>query len=204
MLCTAKLGGPSHNLGGRLTLGSLACTIWRGLCPPPAPLVKRRSSGSQSRRQTVYQSFPIIGDTGALWRVSSPAACALKRSRAIVNSLQTVDCERWPPRWPIRAGCCVCVWRTVQSVVDDVTHLTPCPTDTRWSLRLVPAVRRRGKGKVFPYSSPSIRPGADPGVQAVSPQVTWSESRHRPGSRLPLLSARPAFTFVAFTRWRYL
>jgi len=33
--------------------------------------------------------------------------------------------------------------------------------------------RRRGeKGKVFPYSLPSVGPGADPGVQAVSPQVT--------------------------------
>ena len=29
-----------------------------------------------------------------------------------------------------------------------------------------------GKGKVFPYSLPSVWPGADPGVQAVSPQVT--------------------------------
>jgi len=28
------------------------------------------------------------------------------------------------------------------------------------------------KGKVFPYSLLSIGPGADPGVQAVSPQVT--------------------------------
>ena len=28
------------------------------------------------------------------------------------------------------------------------------------------------KGKVFPYSLPSGGPGADPGVQAVSPQVT--------------------------------
>ena len=27
-------------------------------------------------------------------------------------------------------------------------------------------------GKVFPYSLPSVGPGADPGVQAVSPQVT--------------------------------
>ena len=36
------------------------------------------------------------------------------------------------------------------------------------------------------------------------PQVTWSESRHIPSSSLPLLSAKPAFTFVAFTRWRYL
>ena len=52
-------------------------------------------------------------------------------------------------------------------------------------------VSNRGKGKVVPYSLPSVRPGADPGVQAVSPQVTWSESRHKPGRnyRLPLLSA---------------
>ena len=60
------------------------------------------------------------------------------------------------------------------------------------------------KGKVFPYSSLSVGPGADPGVQAVSPQVTWSGSRHIPSSSLPLLFARPAFTFVALSRWRYL
>ena len=66
---------------------------------------------------------------------------------------------------------------------------------------LLPGVK---KGKVFPYSLPSVGPGADPGVQAVSPQVTWSESRHIPSSSLPLLSARSAFTFVALTRWRYL
>ena len=30
----------------------------------------------------------------------------------------------------------------------------------------------KGKGKVFPYSLLSVGPGADPGVQAVSPQVT--------------------------------
>ena len=35
---------------------------------------------------------------------------------------------------------------------------------TRWPLKV--------KGKVFPYSLPSVGPGADPGVQAVSPQVT--------------------------------
>ena len=31
---------------------------------------------------------------------------------------------------------------------------------------------KRGIGKGFPYSIPSVGPGADPGVQAVSPQVT--------------------------------
>ena len=52
----------------------------------------------------------------------------------------------------------------------------------------------RGEGKVVSYSLPSVGPGADPGVQAVSPQVT------KPGSRLQLLSSRPAVTSVAFIR----
>ena len=52
----------------------------------------------------------------------------------------------------------------------------------------------KGKGKVFPYSTPSVGPGADPGVQAVSLQVNVS---HPPGGRLPLLSARPAVTSPA-------
>jgi len=53
------------------------------------------------------------------------------------------------------------------------------------------AVPDNGKGKGFPYSTPSAGPGADPGVQAVSLQVTAS---HPPGGRLPLLSARPTVT----------
>jgi len=52
----------------------------------------------------------------------------------------------------------------------------------------------KAKGKGFPYSIPSVGPGADPGVQAVSPQVTVG---HPPGGRLPLLSARPAVTSPA-------
>jgi len=41
---------------------------------------------------------------------------------------------------------------------------------------------------------PSVGPGADAGVQAVSPQVTVS---HPLGGKLPLLSARPAVIFPA-------
>jgi len=41
---------------------------------------------------------------------------------------------------------------------------------------------KKGKGKGFPYSIPSVGPGADPGVQAVSLQVTVS---HPPRGRLP-------------------
>jgi len=55
-------------------------------------------------------------------------------------------------------------------------------------------LRVKVKVKAFPYSIPSVGPVADPGVQAVSPQVTVS---HPPGGRLPLLSARPAVTSPA-------
>jgi len=50
------------------------------------------------------------------------------------------------------------------------------------------------KIKASQYSLPSVGPGSDPVVQAVSPQVTIS---HPPDGRLPLLSARPAVTFPA-------
>ena len=50
------------------------------------------------------------------------------------------------------------------------------------------------KVKAFTYSIPIVGPGADPGVQAVSPQVTVS---HPPGGRLPLFCARPAVTSPA-------
>jgi len=56
------------------------------------------------------------------------------------------------------------------------------------------SVGKKVKGKGFPYSIPSVGHEADPDVQAVSPQVTVS---HPPGSRLPLLSARPAVTSPA-------
>jgi len=55
----------------------------------------------------------------------------------------------------------------------------------------------KGKGKVLPYSLPSVGSVADPGVQAVSSQVTLS---HPPGGRLSLLSARPVVTFLAEER----
>jgi len=48
---------------------------------------------------------------------------------------------------------------------------------SEWSRLLMASSSK--KDKVFPYSLPSVGPRAYPGVQAVSPQVTWSESRHR-------------------------
>jgi len=52
----------------------------------------------------------------------------------------------------------------------------------------------KGKGKGFPILSTKRWARADPGVQAVSPQMTVS---HPPDGRLPLLSARPAVTSPA-------
>jgi len=62
-----------------------------------------------------------------------------------------------------------------------------------WCFRSIHG-KGKGKGKGFPYSIPSVGPVADPGIQAVSLQVTVS---HPPGGRLPLLSARPAVTSLA-------
>jgi len=48
----------------------------------------------------------------------------------------------------------------------------PACKKTEWWGAGVVICLLQGKGKVFPYSLPSVGPGADPGVQAVSPQAT--------------------------------
>ena len=58
---------------------------------------------------------------------------------------------------------------------------------------LLKVASSKGKGKGFPYSIPSVGPGADPGVQAVSLQVTVS---HPPGGRLPFPSCRASLPFA--------
>ena len=86
----------------------------------------------------------------------------------------------------------------INLILSDVPCLTPSDSIT---VQLVSCLQCK-----YPYLSlkkvnashtrslPSVGPGADPGVQAVSQQVTIS---HPPGGRLPLLSARPAVTFPA-------
>jgi len=56
---------------------------------------------------------------------------------------------------------------------------------------LRPTLLETSNKKGFPYWLPSVGPGAYPGVQAPSQQMTIS---HPPSSRLPLLPARPAVT----------
>ena len=74
-----------------------------------------------------------------------------------------------------------------------------CVVRIRLVRDLSPVRRFYTLGKVLPYSTPNVGPGADPGVPAVSQQVTLSLP---PGGGLPLLSARPAITFPAEERHR--
>ena len=71
-------------------------------------------------------------------------------------------------------------------------------SDAQWQPKsLFSALKSKGKG--FPYSIPNVGPGADPGVQAVSLQVTVS---HPPGGRLPLLHSTTALWPVpSYTAW---
>jgi len=77
----------------------------------------------------------------------------------------TCSCRRSPPPG-------------TQSRRAESTELSPGRRATRTASRTV------GAG-CSTYSLPSVGPGADPGVEAVSPRVTLS---HPPGGRLPLLS----------------
>ena len=56
----------------------------------------------------------------------------------------------------------------------NMTMTTPTQANFMWSglFSHVLETIKKGKGKVFPYSLPSVGPGADPSVQAVSLQVT--------------------------------
>ena len=83
-------------------------------------------------------------------------------------------------------------WRTQRGIKGFILPKLPkldLTTDAEYVANL-----GKGKGKGFPYTTPSVGPGADPGVQTVSLQVTVS---HPPGGRLPLLSVRPAATSAA-------
>jgi len=56
-----------------------------------------------------------------------------------------------------------------------------------------------GKYEKVKASDTRVGPGANPGVQAISPQVTISQPTD---GRLPLLSAKPAVTFPAIQHHR--
>ena len=60
----------------------------------------------------------------------------------------------------------------IESRLDHVIAASLRTTTRRQQRFLTELVTIKGKGTVFPYSLPSVGPGADPGVQAVSRQVT--------------------------------
>ena len=66
--------------------------------------------------------------------------------------------------------------QAVKYVVKMAVPRKRCKVETQ----LLQTTNKKGKGKGFPYSILSVGPRTDPGVQAVSPQVTI------PGGRLPL------------------
>jgi len=74
---------------------------------------------------------------------------------------------------------------TTAIVIFAVFDLSPLTLRIQFYHTIVVLLLCSKKGKGFPYSIPSVGPGADPSVQAVSLQVTVS---HPPGGRLPLLS----------------
>ena len=104
-----------------------------------------------------------------------PDSRSTSRSRGFWTSDNWRSRECWR-RWPQPP--CGAFWFLVHTCTYVCTHI----------------LILKGKIKAFPYSIRSVGPGADPGVQAVSPQVTVS---HPLGSRLQLLSARSADTFPA-------
>ena len=60
----------------------------------------------------------------------------------------------------------------VQTTASDHSNAVKHPGDTYTDKYENTSNRLCSKGKVIPYSLPSVGPGADPGIQAVSPQVT--------------------------------
>jgi len=68
----------------------------------------------------------------------------------------TVDC-------PSADACRYVIIQSLDTAAEKLCIAEACVLETSQYIK---------KGKVFPYSLPSVGPGADPGVQAVSPQVT--------------------------------
>jgi len=102
--------------------------------------------------------------------VLRPLACCARRklppsAPRLVTPLKT--CRRpWvvplpSNRWHLSCDGCLVARREDRS---ELVRAVLCTTDG--------CLVAKGKGKVFPYSLPNVGPGADPGVQAVSPQVT--------------------------------
>ena len=101
--------------------------------------------------------------------------------------------------WLVHAFLCLNTFPDTNNKENCSTDLIVSSSIDAWekessSLHISCLMPVKGKGKGFPYSIPSVGPGADPGVQTVSLQVIVT---HPPSGRLPLLSATPAVTSPA-------
>jgi len=87
----------------------------------------------------------------------------------VCTSLQTYNHASTPPLSFLQAGCPSCL--PINSVKALKLTSKACLIAITVTC-IFQSFTYKVKGKVFPYSLPSVGPGADPGVQAVSPQVT--------------------------------
>jgi len=83
-------------------------------------------------------------------------------------------------------GSCLVAGKTIGTFVEQVSYLQKTLQNSEASVLYWYGICTRYRasnikvsGKFLPYSLPSVGPGADPGVQAVSPQVTISHPFRR-------------------------
>ena len=128
-------------------------------------------------------------------------------SKNVLYQLEQVcpstEYSHWNVRWPRRvllhgAWRWVCAARPINvgkrwDIQTDgrQTDALRLPMDAASIITRASVIGQQKRKKGFPYSLPSVGLGADPGVQAVSPQIPPL------GGRLPSLFARPAVTFPA-------
>jgi len=103
---------------------------------------KTDAYNNNNRLTALCARLPEVRDSEWQWRQLG--------HMQVCTLLQTDNHTSTTPLSFLQAGCLSC-----------------CPTNNVKALKTL-----RKKGKVFPYSLPSVGPGADLGVQAVSPQVT--------------------------------
>ena len=128
--------------------------------------------------------LPVIADSCVREGFSRmPVVSGLYNGKQ-VNVLRDTGCSTVVIRWSLVSEDQLTGQKIICVLIDGTVRCTPVAEiniQTPYLSGKVKAVCMvKVKGKVFPYSLPSVGPGADPGVQAVSPQVTWRESRHRP------------------------
>jgi len=122
-------------------------------------------SGDQGAKPPEAESILVIGCPTEQANLAPFQQCPFERRYTQQFILPKTVCfvtVHWCPSWGPR----------VHGAPNPVIGGPVPPLAPLWIQCIAPTLGSKGKGKVFPYSLPSVGPGADPGVQAVSPQVT--------------------------------